>query len=246
MAYKILTMEERPDLKPHIHRLNPAVWPEFMLHDAVSSRYWRQLFKTFAGFQIALCDEHDNVVGAGSSIPVAWDGSESGLPAGWDAALEGGFRDGEEGREATVLCGLSVSIARTHQGQGLSGIIIREMKSLAGGGGYTGLIAPVRPTLKSTYPLIPMENYIEWKHPDGSPFDPWLNVHYKLGGRFLKIAPASMVIFGSVGEWEGWTNMRFPETGKYIVPGALRPVEIDCERDEGRYEDPNVWMSHRL
>ena len=62
----------------------------------------------------------------------------------------------------------------------------------------------------------------------------------------MKVAHGSMVIYGSVGEWEEWTNMRFPETGKYVVPGALRPVDINRELDEGLYEDPNVWMNHRL
>lgn len=38
--------------------------------------------------------------------------------------------------------------------------------------------------------------------------------------------------------------MAFPESGHYVVPGALQPVAIDCERDEGCYEDPNVWMRH--
>lgn len=246
MAYKTVTIDLRPDLKPQVHRLNAEVWPEFMLHDPVSARHWRQLFRTFAAFQIALCDEHDHVVGAGSSIPIAWDATEDGLPAGWDAALEEGFRGLGEGRDPTALCGLSVSVARSHQGQGLSSMVIREMKSLAAGEGYASLISPVRPTLKSTYPLIPMERYIEWQHPDGSPFDPWLHVHWRLGGRFMRIAPGSMAIYGSVGEWEQWTNMRFPETGRYIVPGALQPVDIDIEKDEGRYEDPNVWMNHRL
>ncbi len=246
MAYTIVTMEERPDLKAQVHRLNPAVWPEFMLHDAVSARYWRRLFADFARFQLALCDENEHVLGAASTVPIAWDGEKGGLPAGWDAALEAGFRDPDEGRTPTVLCGLSVSIARTHQGQGLSNLMIRSMKSLAGAEGYAGMIAPVRPTLKSTYPLISMESYIECKQPDGSPFDPWLHVHWRLGARFLKIAPDSMIICGSVGEWEDWTRMRFPATGSYVVPGALSPVEIDCERDEGLYRDPNVWMIHRV
>jgi hypothetical protein len=38
--------------------------------------------------------------------------------------------------------------------------------------------------------------------------------------------------------------MSFPESGPYVVPSALQPVQIDRERDEGRYEDPNVWMRH--
>jgi len=40
--------------------------------------------------------------------------------------------------------------------------------------------------------------------------------------------------------------MRFPDTGDYVVPGALQPVRIDREADSGRYEDPNVWMKHGL
>jgi hypothetical protein len=39
-------------------------------------------------------------------------------------------------------------------------------------------------------------------------------------------------------------GMSFPESGPYVVPGALQPVQMDLERNEGRYEDPNVWMRH--
>jgi hypothetical protein len=38
--------------------------------------------------------------------------------------------------------------------------------------------------------------------------------------------------------------MAFPESGDYIVPGALVPVQIDRERDLGHYVEPNVWMRH--
>jgi hypothetical protein len=47
-----------------------------------------------------------------------------------------------------------------------------------------------------------------------------------------------------VAEWEEWAQMAFPETGAYVVPGALAPVDIDRERDEGLYVEPNVWMVH--
>jgi hypothetical protein len=49
-----------------------------------------------------------------------------------------------------------------------------------------------------------------------------------------------------VAEWEEWTDMAFPQTGEYVVPGALVPVTIDRERDERRYVEPNVWMRHPL
>jgi hypothetical protein len=38
--------------------------------------------------------------------------------------------------------------------------------------------------------------------------------------------------------------MAFPESGAYVVPGALVPIEIDRECDEGLYLEPNVWMVH--
>ena len=56
--------------------------------------------------------------------------------------------------------------------------------------------------------------------------------------------PRSLVVAGSVSEWEEWTDMRFPESGPYVVSGALQPVQIDQERDEARYEEPNVWVRH--
>jgi hypothetical protein len=53
-----------------------------------------------------------------------------------------------------------------------------------------------------------------------------------------------MRVAGTVAEWEEWTEIALPESGAYVVPGALVPVEIDRERDEGVYVEPNVWMVH--
>lgn len=40
--------------------------------------------------------------------------------------------------------------------------------------------------------------------------------------------------------------MHFPESGEYVVPGALEPVKVDVGADEVVYVEPNVWMHHRL
>jgi hypothetical protein len=78
------------------------------------------------------------------------------------------------------------------------------------------------------------------------PFDPWLRVHWRAGARLERLAPDSMTITGSVANWQEWTGLRFPESGQYVVQGALQPVSIDRERDVGTYLDPNVWMVHRV
>jgi hypothetical protein len=89
-----------------------------------------------------------------------------------------------------------------------------------------------------------MERYIEWRRDDGMLFDPWLRTHERLGAKILKVAPRSMRIPGTVAQWEEWAEMEFPESGSYVVPGALVPVEVDRERDQGLYVEPNVWMEH--
>jgi hypothetical protein len=83
-----------------------------------------------------------------------------------------------------------------------------------------------------------------WRRPDGVLFDPWLRTHERLGAEILKVAPESVRVAGTIAEWEQWAEMAFPETRSYVVPGALVPVEIDLERDEGLYLEPNVWMRH--
>jgi hypothetical protein len=69
-------------------------------------------------------------------------------------------------------------------------------------------------------------------------------LHDRLGAEILAVAPRSLDVRGTVVEWEEWARMAFPESGDYVVPGALVPVSIDREGDEGRYVEPNVWMRH--
>jgi hypothetical protein len=102
----------------------------------------------------------------------------------------------------------------------------------------------VRPTLKHRYPLTPIDRYIHWRRQDGSHLDPWVRTHERLGASIVKVAPESTVTTGTVTEWEEWTEMALPESGNYVVPGALVPITIDRERNEGAYVEPNVWMVH--
>ena len=62
------------------------------------------------------------------------------------------------------------------------------MRAVAAEHGLSSLVAPVRPTTKSRYPHVPMENYVAWKRGDGKLFDPWLRVHAGLGAEMLGIA----------------------------------------------------------
>ena len=85
-----------------------------------------------------------------------------------------------------------------------------------------------------------------WERDDGLPFDPWLRVHVRAGGVIDGVCHRAMTIPGSVADWETWTGLRFPDSGRYVVDGALVPVEIDVEADRGVYVEPGVWVRHAL
>ncbi len=242
---KCYTYEERPELVEQVDVFIPQAWPRFMLNDPVAGRLWGRLEGDFAAFQFTLCEDGDRVAAMGNTIPFAWDGAPASLPMrGWDGIFEQAVQDRDQGRPANALSALQAVVRPGHQGQGLSRLIVETMRAIAARHGLAHFVAPVRPSLKSAYPLTPMERYAAWTQPDGSPFDPWLRVHWRQGARVLFVAPRSMVISGTLERWESWTGMKFPDSGEYIVPGGLCPVTIDCERDEGVYVEPNVWMQH--
>ena len=64
------------------------------------------------------------------------------------------------------------------------------------------------------------------------------------GGIILKPCPRAMTIPGTVAQWEEWAQLRFLQSGDYIIPGALVPVKMDVEQDLGLYVEPNVWVVH--
>ena len=220
------------------------MWPEFMYHDPVADRLFGRVVAEHAEFFFyAWDDEREEVVGGGHAIPAAWDGERASLPdGGIDAVIEARFA--EESAAPNVLCALQILIAPECRGQALSARMIQRMAEIGRSHGLDTLIAPVRPTLKHLYPLTPIERYIEWRRPAGLLFDPWLRTHERLGAEIAGVASESLRIPGTVAEWVEWTGLAFPDSGSYVVPGALVPVEIDRERDEGVYVEPNVWMVH--
>ena len=215
-----------------------------MNEGAVLKRWFGRVVAEYPEFLFyAWDDEREEVIGVGHAIPAAWDGDTASLPdGGFDAVIEARFAEAPP--TPTVLCALGITIADEWRGRGLSRRMIERMAEIGRDHGLDTLIAPVRPTLKHRYPLTPMDRYIHWRRKDGSHLDPWLRTHERLGATIAKVAPRSTVTTGTVAEWEEWTTMTFPESGAYVVPGALVPIEIDRERDEGVYVAPNVWMVH--
>ena len=170
----------------------------------------------------------------------------AGLPAGVDDMLERAMRLFDEGGEPNTLSALAIEIPLSHQGGGLSRTMIGAMREIAAAHGYPNLIAPLRPTWKERYPLTSIDRYAAWTREDGLPFDPWIRLHVRLGAEILRPVERSLHITGTAVEWEEWTETAFPESGAYVFPHGLAPLQVDREADLGDYWEPNVWVRHRV
>lgn len=238
---ELVRYADRPDLREIRHAtLSAPGFPEFAHHFPVGNRWWGQLYERFPDFQYGLLDG-DELVAELHSAPLAWDGSVEDLPGGWDAAL---WRAFEPEREADVLCALAISVRPDRRNQRLSSRMLDEMRAVGGRAGLRELIAPVRPTLKARYPLIPIDRYIEWRRDDGSHFDPWIRLHERVGGAIVAPAPRSATVSAPVADWEEWTGMAFPEDGEYVVPEMLGTLVVD--KGVGTHVEPNVWLRHSV
>ncbi len=246
--YKIILLSENPDLKHSTDEKFKECWDEFMLCDEVSIKYREFRDKEFSDYHFYVVDNHRNVLAMCKSIPTHWNGSEESLPEGYDDALIYAINYYKTKGKSNwnTLLGTSICVFKENRNLGLSSFCVNAMKQICRNNGFQNLIIPVRPNFKHKYPLIEIDEYIKWTNSDERSFDPWVRTHLNIGGKIIRVAKKSMTIKGSIDEWEKWTKMQFLSTGKYIVAGALSPIEINYEEKTGVYYDPNVWIVHSI
>jgi GNAT superfamily N-acetyltransferase len=243
---RLVTLAEQPELDDRFWPHKRRIWPPFMFHDVYADELWHYLEDDFRDYQLYLVDSREQPVAVAQTIPLVWDGSVRDLPVGWDDLFQRAVRDHEAGHRPNTLGALEAAVMPEYQGRGVGNRIVTALRRTARRHGFSNTIVPLRPSLKHRYPLTPIQQYMRWTRQDGAPFDPWLRIHWRHGGEILHMAHPSMVIDGTVDEWEQWTEMAFPASGDYVVPQALAPVHIDRKADLGRYVEPNIWVRHSL
>lgn len=252
--FAIVSVEQRPDLLPAFDALGAPVWPAFIDGDAAIVEHWDRLFdRGLSRFQFMALRAGpaggEQVVATSNSVPFVWSdpGDDGSLPDdGWDAVLTSGVEAFTAGAKPNALSALSIVVAPELRGSALAERLLRNMKAVAVDNGLEALVAPVRPTRKSAYPLTSFEDYVAWTTDDGAPFDPWMRKHWQLGAWVVQVAPRSMRVEAPLSQWTEWTGIRFPVSGRYHVPGGLGPLVADRLAGTGLYQEPNVWMRHPL
>ncbi|MCC7251369.1 MAG: transferase [Hyphomicrobium sp.] len=202
---------------------------------------YAELLEKYADYQLCLVDEETNYpVAVFNSVPLSYTGSD--LPQeGWDWVVETAARP--KGPH-TVLGGLAMSIPAVHRTKGYGRRMLRAMRDLAEAKGLRGVLAAVRPSSKARHPWVGIDDYVTWTDAKGRAFDPWLRSHLSSGGKLVGPCRRSMVVEEPIAFWETWSKKEFPQSGSYLIDGALVPLDIDLEHGVGRYEEPNIWVTY--
>ena len=240
-------LSERPDLLDRMNEFDP-LWPDFMDTDPVVNALFGQVASAFPHLCAVATDASGAVAATGRALAFARDLPGRGpLPdGGLDRVIVWAFSERLAGRAPDTASAVEIAIKLDHRGSGLSHRMLAALRDAAKDAGLAHLLAPVRPNGKHRYPDLPMSSYITMVRDDGLPVDPWLRVHVRAGGKIRQVAPASMVMAGSLAQWREWTGLPFDRTGDVIVPEALVPVHCDTEHDHAVYVEPNVWVEHAL
>ena len=246
--FKLIAPSDHPNYRALAGDIADASWPEFMMHDPIANEHWHELFDRFNEYQFALFDtENKRMAAMANSLPFYWDQPLENLPeTGWDWVFLKAIEDHQNGVTPNIQSAIQINIHPDYQGHGLSARMVQAMGAIGKSKGFRHLVAPVRPNQKSKYPLTNIDDYIRWTNAEGLPFDAWLRVHVRVGANIIKPCHEAMFIRGSRAEWENWTSLKFLQSGEYVVAGALNPIRMNMEKDEGIYIEPNVWMVHEL
>lgn len=240
----VVIAADRPDLEDEAREAFRERWPEFIFHDAVPPKYMPRVGEYFRAYDILLLDD-GRVAAGGWGVPLRWDGTVDDLPQGYDDALVRSVEGHERGVQPTTFSFMAAAVATAYDRQGLATRVLTTLADQARADGIEHVIAPIRPTWKARYPQVPMAEYAGWIREDGLSVDPWIRTHQRMGASVLAPAPQSMVIEGTVAQWEAWTGMLFPASGDYVVPDALNLVHVDRESDRATYREENLWVQHR-
>jgi len=246
MHYKIVNFKQRPDLYDSQQEICRKTFPTFLYYSEIIDSTWDKMIEYYQEYQLLFLNDEE-IICIFNCMPMSLDFSDEELPEdAFDWGMEKGIRDFEDGKEINAALAIQIIIPKEYQGKGISHIAVVEIKNMCAEMGIQKLVIPVRPTLKCKYPINDIGNYIKWKNEKGLPFDPWLRVHVKQNGKIIKPCKEALKIKGTIKQWENWTKMSFPESGMYVVDGALCPVRIDREKNIGFYIEPNVWVSYEI
>ena len=244
MSWHVVTASSRPDLEEQAGAAFRQRWPEFIFHDPVAREMIPAVNEYFAEYDVLVLDD-GKVAAGGWGVPLSLEDQDEDLPDGYDGALTRAVANHEAGVPPNAFSFMAAAVHPDYDRKGLAHHVLAALTKRAHAAGITRVFAPLRPTWKHRYPTVPMARYATWTRPDGLSIDPWIRTHQRMGARIVGPAANSMIIPGTVAEWESWADLPLPESGEYVIPDALNLLTVDRDADLAIYREENLWVEHQ-
>ena len=245
MEYQIHSYGKQSKWIPDIEHINEKAWPQFMQGEKVMRTYWGFLLNNFDHYQSVLTIEN-KIIAVVNSAPFRLGSDvnalhENGIYWGLKQISHNYYNE----LQPDTLMALQIVVNPDYQGKEISYECLNILKTLAYQQGLDRVVIPLRPSSKHLYPLIDINNYVNWKNKEGFPYDPWLRVHIKAGGKIVKLCKG-ISIQASIPQWEEWTGLHFGSTGSYVIPKALNTIYADLDENTATYSQDNIWVVHSV
>jgi hypothetical protein len=246
--FTLATCAERPDLFNQSVALENATWDRlsFLDYTAAHHTHYEDLLERFPECRLCMVEvETGEMVATGMCVPLSVNDGSALPDEGWDWIVDTAMS--QKNMRANTIGALSISVPEQHRHRGFARDMINMMRAVAGTKKCWGVIAPVRPSVKSEYPLVSMDEYVSWTDSRGRIFDPWLRSHVAAGGKINGVCARSMVVDQPIEFWRDWAEPTSLESdGTVPFAGALAPLHVNTRTGMARYVEANVWVTHRL
>ena len=238
---KLFSQAERPELLQRREELG-ATWEEFMHHDAVASVCWDRQYEEYPG-PAALARRRRRPADRG--VERRRDPVRPGRPArrrlgcSARAGVRGPAREGGLGDR-------DLDRGRPPRGRAQQDDARRD----AEGGRSTRPVGSRRPGAAEPEAPLPARADRALRRVAARGREAARSVAARARGRRREAGSRRAGVDADLRHGRGVGGLDEARSSRRAAPmssrGALEPVEIDRERDEGVYIEPNVWMHHRV
>ncbi len=171
-AHRVVPISARTWSEGQMHALYGESFPAFIVADEAVHPHVPRVRDVFGSLDLTVVDRDDQPVATGWGVPLAWAGDPGDLPDTSAEVLERALELYDTGGPADNLAIGGAVVHPAHKGTALAESLLRSLADAATAHGLDRVVAPVRPTRKDHYPLMPMEFYAAWTRDDGLPWDP--------------------------------------------------------------------------